>query len=141
MMDYLCHQFTSQFSNLLLKPHLANNRVLLPQSHNDDAVSLTDAPLCPRGQCVVCLVKNYAMDVFLLAQPAGQTVLMDTEEERSPLMTEGIAQLAADSRSIFLLCQKSILELNLMSEAESENLQRKKKIGPNSCRTQQKISC
>lgn len=82
---------TTHFSKVLVKPHLTNNRILLPKSHDNDAVSLTDAPLCPRGQCVVCLVKNYAMDVFLLAQPARQTVLMDTEEERSPLMTGGIA--------------------------------------------------
>lgn len=55
----------------LFPAHLPNSRVLLPNSHNYDAVSLTDAPLGPRGQCVVSLVKNYAMDVFLLAQPAG----------------------------------------------------------------------
>lgn len=65
-----------------LTPHLPNCRVLLPQAHNNDAVCLTNAPLSPRGQCVVCLVKNNAMDVFLLAQPAGKTILMDTEKDK-----------------------------------------------------------
>ena len=70
-------------------PHLPDNRVLLPDSHNDDAVGLTDAPLCPRRQCVISLVENYAMEVFLLAQPAGQTVLMDAEEEKESINAPG----------------------------------------------------
>ncbi len=41
------------------------------------------------------------MDVFLLAQPAGQTVLMDTEEESSQLMTGCSVGLAKRRRSIF----------------------------------------
>jgi len=32
------------------------------------------------------------MDVFLLAQPAGQTVLVDTAEGRSALMTAELAE-------------------------------------------------
>lgn len=88
-------------SNPPLTPHLPNSRILLSQSHDNNAVSLADASLCPRCQRVVRLVKNYAMEVFLLAQPAGQTVLVDTEEERSPLMTGGIAELAAHCKSIF----------------------------------------
>lgn len=67
----------------LFLSHLSNSRVLLPKSHNNDAVSLTDAPLSPRGQCVVRLIQNDAMDVFLLAQPARKTVLMDTKEKKS----------------------------------------------------------
>lgn len=76
-----------------LTPHLPNGRVLLSQSNDDDAVGLTDAPLCPWRQRVVRLVKNYAVDVFLLAQPAGQPVLMDTEEDRSSLLTDRITSL------------------------------------------------
>lgn len=61
-------------------PHLPNGRVLLSQSHDDDAVGLADAALRPRGQRVVGLVENDPMDVLLLAQPAGQTVLVDAED-------------------------------------------------------------
>lgn len=60
-------------------PHLPDGRILLPQPHDDDAVGLTDAALRPRGQRVVCLVEDDPVDVLLLAQPAGQTVLVDTE--------------------------------------------------------------
>lgn len=63
-------------------PHLSKSRLLLSKSHDDDAVGLADAALRPRGQCVIGLVQNDAMDVFLLAQPTGQTVLVHTEEEK-----------------------------------------------------------
>lgn len=62
-------------------PHLANSRILLSQSHDDDAVGLADAALRPRGQRVVCLVEDDPVDVLLLAQPAGQAVLVDAEED------------------------------------------------------------
>lgn len=68
-----------------LTPHLPNSGVLLSKSDNNDAVGLTNTPLSPWGQRVVCLVKNNAMEVFLLAQPAGQTVLMDTEEGKESI--------------------------------------------------------
>lgn len=64
-------------------PHLPNSRVLLSKAHDDDAVGLADAALCPGGQRVVGLVEDDPMDVLLLAQPAGQTVLMDTEDRGS----------------------------------------------------------
>lgn len=51
--------------------------LLLTQSHNDDTVSLTDAALGPRCEAGVRLVEDNAMDVFLLAKPTGQTILMD----------------------------------------------------------------
>lgn len=75
-------------------PHLPDGGVLLSQSHDNDAVGLTDAPLRPRGQRVVGLVENDAVDVLLLAQPAGQTVLVHTAEEKHKLVMVG--QLAAD---------------------------------------------
>ena len=84
-------------------PHLPDSRVLLPDSHNDDAVCLTDASLCPGRQCVVSLVKNYTMEVFLLAQPAGQTILMDAEEEKESI-NAWMYWLLAAHRSILLLC-------------------------------------
>lgn len=63
-------------------PHLPDGRILLPQSHDDDAVGLADAALRPGGQGVVGLVEDDAVDVLLLAQPAGQSVLVDAEEDR-----------------------------------------------------------
>lgn len=57
---------------------LAHSGLLLPQPHNDDAVGLTDAALGPGCEAGVGLVEDYPVDVFLLAEPAGQTVLMDT---------------------------------------------------------------
>lgn len=57
---------------------LTHSGLLLPQSHDDDAVRLTDAALGPRSEVGVRLVEDNAMDVLLLSKPAGQTVLMDT---------------------------------------------------------------
>lgn len=72
--------------------HLPHNRVLFPQSHNDDAVGLTYAALGPWGECGVCLIKDYTMNVLLLTQPAGQTILVDTRER--------ICLLVADNKLI-----------------------------------------
>ncbi len=57
---------------------LTHSRFLLTQAHNDDAVSLADAALGPRREARVRLVEDDAMDIFLLPEPTGQTVLMDT---------------------------------------------------------------
>lgn len=62
-------------------PHLAHGGVLLPQAHDDDAVGLTDAALCPGGEAAVALVQHDAVEVLLLAQPAGQSVLMDAAHQ------------------------------------------------------------
>lgn len=57
---------------------LTHSGLLFTQSHNDDAVSLADAALCPRREAGVGLVEDDPVDVFLLAEPAGQSVLVDT---------------------------------------------------------------
>lgn len=62
-------------------PHLAHGRILLPQAHDNDAVGLADAALCPGGEAAVALVQHDAVEVFLLAQPAGQPVLMDAAHQ------------------------------------------------------------
>ena len=59
--------------------HLSQGRFLVPQANNEDAVSLADTALSPRGHAVVSLVQDNPVDVLLLGQPAGQTVLMDTD--------------------------------------------------------------
>lgn len=64
----------------LLCAHLAHSGLLLPQAHYDDAVSLADAALRPRCEPRVGLIEDNTMDVFLLAEPAGQSVLVDTLE-------------------------------------------------------------
>lgn len=51
---------------------------LVPQAHNEDAVSLADAALSPRGHAVVSLVQDNSIDVLLLGQPARETILVDT---------------------------------------------------------------
>lgn len=61
--------------------HLSHSGLLLPQTHNDDAVRLSDATLSPRSQRTVRLIQNNPVDVLLLTQPAWQTVLMNTEKE------------------------------------------------------------
>ncbi len=57
---------------------LSHSGLLLTESHDDDAVSLADAALGPGCEAGVRLVEDDAMDVLLLPEPAGQTVLMDT---------------------------------------------------------------
>lgn len=57
---------------------LTHSGFLLTQSHDDNAVSLADAALCPRSEPRVRLVEDNAMDVFLLPEPTGQAILMDT---------------------------------------------------------------
>lgn len=57
---------------------LTHSGLLLTQSHHDDAVSLTDAALGPGCEARVGLVEDNAMDVFLLPEPAGETVLVHT---------------------------------------------------------------
>lgn len=64
----------------LLCAHLTHSGLLLPQAHYDDAVSLADAALRPRCKPRVRLIEDNTMDVFLLAEPAGQSVLVDTLE-------------------------------------------------------------
>ena len=61
---------------------LTHSGLLLTQSYNDDAVSLADTALGPRCEARVRLVENNTMDVFLLPKPTGQTILMDTLEEK-----------------------------------------------------------
>lgn len=58
--------------------HLSHRRFLLPQAHDEDTVSLADAALSPWGHAVVGLIQNNPVDVLLLGQPAGQTILVDT---------------------------------------------------------------
>lgn len=43
---------------------------------------MPDAALSPRGHAVVSLVEDDPVDVLLLGQPAGETVLMDTDGHR-----------------------------------------------------------
>lgn len=62
--------------------YFSHGWLLVAKSNNEDAVSLADAALGPRGHSVVGLVQNNPIDVLLLGQPAGETVLMDTEEYR-----------------------------------------------------------
>jgi len=59
--------------------HLSHSGLLFPQTHDDDAVRLSDATLSPRSQSTVRLIQNNPVDVLLLTQPAWQTVLMNTE--------------------------------------------------------------
>lgn len=80
----LCHGLlTSDVRGRRATPHLAHGWVLLPEAHDDDAVGLADAALRPGGQRVVGLVEDDPVDVLLLAQPAGQAVLMDTGDRGS----------------------------------------------------------
>lgn len=51
---------------------------LVPQAHNEDAVSLADAALSPWGHAVVRLVQDNSIYVLLLGQPARETILVDT---------------------------------------------------------------
>lgn len=72
-------------------PHLSDCGLLLAQPHNQDAVSLSDTPLGPRGKGAVGLVQHNPVHVFLLPEPAGQAVLMDAETGRrgqKPTMRE-----------------------------------------------------
>lgn len=61
-------------------PYFSEGGLLVPKSHNEDAVSLADAALGPRGHSVVGLVQDNPIYVLLLGQPAGETVLVDTDE-------------------------------------------------------------
>lgn len=63
-------------------PHLAHGGLLVAQPHNEDAVGLSDAALGPGGQGAVCLVQHDAVDVLLLAQPAGQPVFVETADRQ-----------------------------------------------------------
>lgn len=67
---HVLHEFT----------YLSKSGLLLTQPNDDDAVRLADAALGPGGEVGVRLVQDDAMDVLLLAEPAGQTVLMDADE-------------------------------------------------------------
>lgn len=67
---------------MLVYVHLAHGGLLLPHAHNDNAVSLADAALGPGCEAGVGLVEHDAMNVFLLPEPAGKTVLVDTSETR-----------------------------------------------------------
>lgn len=58
-------------------PNLSHSGLLVPQPHDEDAVGLADAALGPGGQGAVSLVQHNPVDVLLLAQPAGQSVLVD----------------------------------------------------------------
>lgn len=58
-------------------PHLSHGGLLVSQPHDEDAVGLADAALGPGGQGAVSLVQHNPVDVLLLAQPAGQSVLVD----------------------------------------------------------------
>lgn len=61
--------------------HLSQRRLLVSQPHDEDAVGLADAALCPGRHGAVRLVEDDPVDVLLLGQPAGQTVLMDAFQE------------------------------------------------------------
>lgn len=62
-------------------PHtdLSQGGFLVPQAHDEDAVSLADAALGPRGHAAIGLVQDDAIDVLLLGQPAGEAVLVDAD--------------------------------------------------------------
>ena len=62
-------------------PHLSQGGLLVPQPHDEDAVGLSDAALGPGGHGEVRLVQDDPVDVLLLRQPAGQTVLVDAGRE------------------------------------------------------------
>lgn len=62
----------------MVSTDLTHSGLLLTQPHDDDAVRLADAALGPRREPGVRLVEDNAMDVFLLPEPTGQTVLVDT---------------------------------------------------------------
>lgn len=66
---------------------LTHSGLLLTKSHNDDAVSLADAALGPWCEPRVRLIEDDAMDVLLLPEPAGQTVLMDTLKDEVQILT------------------------------------------------------
>lgn len=63
-------------------PHLSHRGLLVPQPHDEDAVGLADAALGPGGQGAVSLVQHNPVDVLLLAQPAGQSVLVDAGDRQ-----------------------------------------------------------
>lgn len=62
--------------------HLSHSGLLVSQPHNEDAVGLADAALGPGGQGAVSLVQHNPVDVLLLAQPAGQPVLVDAGDRQ-----------------------------------------------------------
>lgn len=61
-------------------PYFSQGGLLVPKPNDEDAVGLADAALGPGGHSVVGLVQDNPIDVLLLGQPAGETVLMDAEE-------------------------------------------------------------
>lgn len=63
-------------------PHLSHRGLLVSQPHDEDAVGLADAALGPGGQGAVSLVQHNPVDVLLLAQPAGQSVLVDAGDRQ-----------------------------------------------------------
>lgn len=80
--------------------NLSHTRLLFTQSHNNDAVGLADAALGPRCEARVRLVEDNAVDVLLLPQPTGQTVLMDTLEKYKP----------SRQQHVMLLCHLFVLK-------------------------------
>lgn len=77
-----CTYMAEDVLPLLSHTYLSQSRLLVPQADNEDAVSLADAALSPRGHAVVSLVQDNPIDVLLLGQPARQTVLVDTDGYR-----------------------------------------------------------
>lgn len=81
---FICYQNFLFLSKTLSHTHtyLSQGRFLVPQADDKDAVRLPDAALSPRGHGVVSLVQDNPIDVLLLGQPAGETVLVDTDGHR-----------------------------------------------------------
>lgn len=79
-----CLFVTVIFPSFLSQTHtyLSQGRFLVPQADDEDAVSLADAALSPWGHAIVSLVQDNPIDVLLLGQPAGETILMDTDGNR-----------------------------------------------------------
>ncbi len=66
---------------------LSQGRLLVPQPDDEDAVGLADAALSPWSHAVVSLIQDDPVDVLLLGQPAGQTVLVDADGDRRKAWT------------------------------------------------------
>lgn len=79
---YLKNVFVTGHFLSLTHTYLSQGGLLVPQADDEDAVSLADAALSPWGHAAVSLVQDNSIDVLLLGQPAGQTVLMDADGNR-----------------------------------------------------------
>lgn len=70
------------FTFEILHTYLSQGWFLVAQADDQDAIRLADAALSPGGHTVVSLIQDNPIDVLLLGQPAGETVLVDTDGYR-----------------------------------------------------------